>query len=42
MAALLAFGAPLVFGAIALGWYNWARFDSPFEFGMRYQLTEPI
>jgi hypothetical protein len=30
---------PLVFGAIATGWYNWARFDSPFEFGLRYQIT---
>lgn len=30
---------PLVFGAIAIGWYNWARFDSPLEFGLRYQIT---
>lgn len=30
---------PLAFGGIALGWYNWARFDSPFEFGYRYQIT---
>ena len=21
-----------------LAWYNWARFDNPFEFGLRYQL----
>jgi hypothetical protein len=31
--------APLVLGALLLGWYNWARFDSPFEFGLRYQIT---
>lgn len=30
---------PLILGAIAMGWYNWARFDSPLEFGLRYQLT---
>jgi len=30
---------PLVVGAIAIGWYNWARFGSPFEFGLRYQIT---
>lgn len=30
---------PLVFGALAISWYNWARFDSPLEFGLRYQLT---
>jgi len=30
---------PLVFGAFIIGWYNWARFDSPFEFGLRYQIT---
>lgn len=30
---------PLVFGAIAIGWYNWARFESPLEFGLRYQIT---
>ena len=30
---------PLVIGAIAIGWYNWARFDSPLEFGLRYQIT---
>lgn len=37
--AVMPFFAPLVFGAIAIGWYNWARFDSPFEFGLRYQIT---
>ena len=30
---------PLIAGAMTIGWYNWARFDSPFEFGMRYQIT---
>jgi hypothetical protein len=30
---------PLVVGAIIIGWYNWARFDSPLEFGLRYQIT---
>ncbi len=30
---------PLGLGALAIGWYNWARFDSPFEFGLRYQIT---
>jgi hypothetical protein len=30
---------PLVIGAFAIGWYNWARFDSPLEFGLRYQIT---
>lgn len=30
---------PLIFGAILIGWYNWARFDSPLEFGLRYQIT---
>ncbi len=30
---------PLIAGGFALGWYNWARFDSPFEFGLRYQIT---
>ncbi len=31
--------APLALGALLIGWYNWARFDSPFEFGLRYQIT---
>ncbi len=30
---------PLVLGAILISWYNWARFDSPLEFGLRYQIT---
>lgn len=34
-----AFFFPLGIGACAIGWYNWARFDSPLEFGLRYQIT---
>lgn len=30
---------PLLVGAILIGYYNFARFDSPFEFGLRYQIT---
>ncbi|MBE7433275.1 MAG: hypothetical protein HS100_05120 [Anaerolineales bacterium] len=30
---------PLVLGAILIGWYNYARFDDPLEFGLRYQIT---
>lgn len=30
---------PLALGVLALGWYNFARFGTPFEFGLRYQLT---
>ncbi|MBI5823308.1 MAG: hypothetical protein HZB18_04720 [Chloroflexi bacterium] len=30
---------PLALGAILIGWYNWTRFDSPLEFGLRYQIT---
>jgi hypothetical protein len=36
---LLALGLPLAIGLIALGWYNWARFDSVFETGITYQLA---
>jgi hypothetical protein len=36
---LLAFGMPLVAGALSLAAYNHARFGTPFEFGQRYQLT---
>ena len=32
---------PFVIGMGILGWYNWARFDSPFEFGFSYQLAGP-
>jgi hypothetical protein len=31
--------APLLVGAFLIGAYNYARFDSPFEFGLRYQIT---
>jgi hypothetical protein len=30
---------PLAVAAVGLGWYNWARFDSVFEFGIKYQLA---
>jgi hypothetical protein len=30
---------PLAIGALSIGWYNWVRFDSPLEFGLRYQIT---
>ena len=30
---------PLMLAAYGLGWYNWARFGSIFEFGIKYQLT---
>ncbi len=33
------FLTPLAVGAILIGWYNYARFDSPLEFGLRYQIT---
>lgn len=36
---LLAVGIPLLAGGVALAWYNYARFDSIFEFGIRYQLA---
>ena len=37
--ALVPLFIPLAAGAIIIGWYNWARFDSPLEFGLRYQIT---
>ncbi len=37
--AISALYIPLILGAITIGWYNWMRFDSPFEFGLRYQIT---
>lgn len=36
---LIALIVPLVVGAILLGWYNWARFGSVVESGLRYQLS---
>jgi hypothetical protein len=35
----LGFGLPIVLGLVSLGWYNWARFGSILELGLRYQLT---
>lgn len=37
--AAFALYVPLIAGAILIGWYNGMRFDSPFEFGLRYQIT---
>lgn len=37
--ALAATLVPVIVCALALGWYNWARFGSVLEFGYRYQLT---
>ena len=39
MRSMLALGFPLLLGAAGLGWYNWARFGSPLETGLRYQLN---
>ncbi len=36
---LIAAVLPLLAGGAALAWYNWARFGSIFEFGIRYQLA---
>ena len=36
---IFAFGLPLALGAILYGWYNYSRFGSPLESGLRYQLT---
>jgi hypothetical protein len=30
---------PLAIAAIGIGWYNWARFGSLLEFGLKYQLA---
>lgn len=37
----LAFAAPLVAVGLAVMAYNMARFDDPFEFGIRYLITDP-
>jgi hypothetical protein len=37
--AWLAFTSPLLFGAAAIAWYNYARFGSVLESGHRYQFT---
>jgi len=39
---MLALVLPVVAIGLALLWYNWRRFDSPFEFGMKYQLAGEI
>lgn len=36
---VVAFAVPVLLGAVVVMVYNWLRFDSPFEFGARYQLT---
>jgi hypothetical protein len=36
---LCAFLLPVVIGGAAIAWYNYARFESIFEFGQRYQLS---
>ncbi|HSK66525.1 MAG TPA: hypothetical protein VK888_06330 [Anaerolineales bacterium] len=35
----LALAGPLILCGVILAWYNWARFDSIFEFGLYYQLA---
>jgi hypothetical protein len=35
---VLAFGCPIVVCGLLLAWYNYARFQNPLEFGMRYSL----
>jgi hypothetical protein len=35
----IALTAPLLTTGLLLAWYNWARFDSIFEFGLYYQLA---
>jgi hypothetical protein len=37
---IFAIGIPLLVAALSLAWYNQARFDSIFEFGLRYTLTD--
>jgi hypothetical protein len=39
LASAAALGIPLLLAVSALGWYNWARFDSILETGIKYQLT---
>lgn len=36
---LMALFAPLVLAGLGVAWYNWARYDSIFEFGLTYQLA---
>lgn len=37
---IIIIGIPLCIAAASLAWYNWARFDSIFEFGLQYTLTD--
>ena len=37
--SILVMVVPLLISLAAMGWYNWARFNSPLEFGLQYQLT---
>jgi len=41
LTTLLALGIPLILGAIAFAWYNWARFVSVTETGFSYALAGP-
>lgn len=36
---VLSFGVPVALGAIFVMWHNYARFDSPFEFGQRLVIS---
>jgi hypothetical protein len=40
--SIIAVVLPVVAIGLTLLWYNWQRFDSPFEFGMKYQLAGEI
>jgi hypothetical protein len=37
---VLAFGLPVIACCLAIAAYNYARFDNPLEFGLRYQLAD--
>lgn len=37
--SVASFIIPVIIGMSAIMWYNYARFDSPFDFGATYQLT---
>jgi hypothetical protein len=37
--SMASLATPLTIGGAALAWYNWVRFGSMSEFGLRYQLT---
>lgn len=37
--SLIAIGLPMLLGGVSLGWYNFARFGSVFDFGIKHQLT---